>query len=249
MERKEELQILIPQLEKQYGEAHDVFVEKHKVIEARVKEHIGKVIRMYPKDFELHFSENDTQLRFEVNGQKSGELRIYHPTTYTTLDNKPFRLSWYSTSACDVNNPHHFVYLTALGKIAEDFNPTDEQKIQPLLEQAIADFKEAIAEQNELGSKIISLKEELKKIERDEKLDKVYTNGKIEGRFGVYNKIKKGQNLICTDLIIGNVTDKTVTVKFNTEWHGWVTKRLKKLEAERLFLSILQSLEERKEIA
>lgn len=246
MNRKQEIQILIPQLEKQYGEAHDVFDASHKEQLVRVKKHLSLVIGMNHNDFDLWFNETRTTLTFEVDGEKSGELNIKHPVIYKSehFEDTGFELSWYSTSR---QNDADLTYLIALGKIAEDFKKGDEGYLKEILTMEIEKFHESIKEQREIGSNLSKLKSELQEIERVEKFQSVYDNGGIRGEFNVYGKIEKGRTIGCVSLAVDKVTDKTVTVTFRTEFYGEVTKRLKKREADGLFVSIVDTLSQKEE--
>jgi hypothetical protein len=245
MNRKQEIQILIPQLEKQYSEAHDIAIVKHEQQIKSIKNYFSHILKMGVSEFDLHFNENQTTLNFKVDGNRSGDLKIYHPTTYSTIENNPYRLSWYSTNACDVNNPHHVVYLVALGRVAENFNGKGD--IFNVLDAQINNFKNIFEEQREIGLNLNKLRSELQEIERVEKFQSVYDNGGIRGEFNVYGKIEKGRTIGCVSLAVDKVTDKTVTVTFRTEFYGEVTKRLKKREADSLFVSIVDALSQKEE--
>lgn len=249
MNRKQEIEILIPQLEKQYGEAHDKFKEFHDKQVERVSKHFSTILLMNHNDFELNFNEHSTQLRFEVNDKKTGELTVYHPKTYLRKEeDNPFRLSWYNTNACDVNNPEHFVYLIALGKIAEDFNT--DMYLQSVLENELKLFKEAIKDQDEIGRNLRNLRSELTEIERVAKFQKIYDEGGVEDEFTVYSHVEKNRTVHCKKLTIDKVSDKTVTITFTPSWEfgSKVTRRIEKRKAEGLLVSIANQIAEREKV-
>lgn len=214
MNRKEELQILIEDMlgkakfkqgsliaeQKRCGEAIQVYIKNHLGVEAIFR------VEIAPSRTTIGVKTTDDEF--------FGEVSITHPAYKRDF----FEMGWYGSNAKE-SDTKHLVYLEVCGMIARDMRTNGH--LMAMIKKFLPHIIKLDAETSDLTWKLRDLRTELEKIEEEEALAKIVSDGGLKldepqawwlrERDSV--KFGRGKTHV-REVKIGAVTDKTITLHY-----------------------------------